>query len=89
MLVAAARGLLEETGYAGELELAGSAWTAAACRTERFLTIAHGARKVAEPTPDAEEFEDVMLVTLHDFTSARRLADTDFGYMALEHLDML
>jgi ADP-ribose pyrophosphatase len=92
ILAAAARELLEETGYAGELELAGSAWTAAACRMERFVAIAHGARKIADPTPDVGEFGEVVLVTLPEFRvhlHSGRLTDTDLGYIALAHLGML
>lgn len=89
---AAARELREETGFAGSVSVVGSAWSASACRTERFVAIAHDAVKVAEPATDAEEFCEVVLMPLERFRAHLRsgqLTDVDLGYLALEHLGAL
>lgn len=92
VLVAAARELLEETGYAGDMELAGTSWFASACETQRFVAVARGARRVAEPANDSGEFCEVRLLSLPDFRKHLRsgqLTDVDLGYLALDHLGWL
>ncbi len=92
VLTAAGRELLEETGYAGDLELAGCSWLASAARTRRHVAVAHNARKVTEPTPEPGEFIDVVLKDLSQFRAHLRggqLTDVDLGYLALDHLGHL
>ena len=92
VLAAGARELLEETGYAGEIELAGTSWMASACRTERFVTIVCGAMQVAAPANEPGEFCEVVLVSLADFRRRLRrgqMTDVDLGYLALDHLGLL
>lgn len=92
VLVAAARELLEETGYAGEIELAGTSWFASACETQRFVAVVLHARPVAEPANDPGEFCDVRRLPLTDFRQHLRsgqLTDVDLGYLALDHLGLL
>jgi NUDIX domain len=89
---AAARELLEETGFAGNVSVVGSAWSASACRTERFVAMVDGATKVALPATDAEEFCEVVLMALEGFRTHLRsgqLTDVDLGYLALDHLGVL
>jgi len=91
-LAAAARELLEETGYAGDLSLCGSSWLASACRTRRYVAVTTNARKVADPEPQAGEFCEVVLKPLAAFRAHLRsgeLTDVDLGYLALEHLGLL
>jgi ADP-ribose pyrophosphatase len=92
VLAAAARELLEETGYVGELEIAGTAWMASACRTQRSVAVAWNARKVGDPSLDSGEFVDVVLKHPDDLRRQLRsgaLTDADLGYIALDHLGML
>lgn len=92
VLVAAGRELLEETGYEGELALAGSSWFASAAKTERFVAVATGARRVAAPVTDPGEFCETVLLPLADFRRHLRsgqLTDVDLGYLALDHLGLL
>lgn len=92
VLGAAARELLEETGYAGDLELAGADWLAAASRTRRHVVVARHARRVAEPDPEPGEFIEVVLLALADLRTHLRsgeLTDVDLGYLALDHLGLL
>jgi ADP-ribose pyrophosphatase len=90
--LAAGRELLEETGYAGRIEIAGTSWLASACRTERFVAVAHDARRVAAPATVQGEFCEVVLLPLDRFREHLRsgqLTDVDLGYLALDHLGVL
>src|SRR5258706_8400600 len=58
--LAAARELLEETGYRGELELAGSSWHCAYSTMRTYHFVARQCVKVQEPTPDDQEFLEVV-----------------------------
>lgn len=92
VLAAAARELLEETGYAGELELAGTSWFASACRTQRFVAVVRQASRIAEPANEAGEFCEVVLMSLPEFRDHLRsgqLTDVDLGYLALDYLGLL
>jgi ADP-ribose pyrophosphatase len=89
---AAARELLEETGYAGEVEVAGTTWLAASARTRRFAAVATGVRRVAPPRPEPGEFCEVVVVNMQRFRAHLRsgqLTDVDIGYLALDHLGLL
>lgn len=90
--MAAARELLEETGYAGDAELAGKAWFAAAAQTRRFVAVVRNARRVADPALDHGEFCEIVLLPLGKFREHLRsgdLTDVDLGYLALDHLGLL
>lgn len=92
VLVAAARELREETGYAGELELAGASWLSASSRTRRFAVVAREAHIVGPPTPEPGEFCEVRTCSLAAFRRHLRsgaLTDVDLGYLALDHLGLL
>ncbi|WP_158641334.1 NUDIX hydrolase [Amycolatopsis eburnea] len=59
---AAARELLEETGFAASsVEVVGSTYLAAYATHHRFAAIALGCRRVAEPKPDREFLETVLM----------------------------
>jgi ADP-ribose pyrophosphatase len=92
VLAAARRELLEETGYTGDFEFAGSSWLASAARTRRHVAVARNARKVAEPCPEPGEFVEVVLMETSQFRAHLRggeLTDVDLGYLALDHLGLL
>ena len=92
VLDAAARELLEETGYAGEVELAGSSWLASAARTQRYIAVVRHARRVGVPRTDPGEFCQVVRMDLERFRAHLRsgqLTDVDLGYLALDHLGLL
>lgn len=89
---AAGRELREETGFAGDLELAGTSWLAANSRTQRFVAVALDARRVTEPEPDDGEFCEPVLLPLDGFRDHIRsgqLTDVDLAYRALDHLGLL
>jgi ADP-ribose pyrophosphatase len=89
---AAARELLEETGYAGELEhvttLHGSAYTS----RDHHVFVARHCRLVGEPHLDPTEQIEVVLSSLDAFRQQLRageLGDIDAAYLALDHLGLL
>ena len=89
---AAARELLEETGYRGEMELAGSSWHCAYSTMRKYHFVARRCVKVQEPTPDDHEFLEVIEMTLADFKQHVRsgnLTDVAGAYMGLEKLNVL
>lgn len=92
VIVAAGRELLEETGYVGQLELAGSSWLASSALTRRHVVVARGAKQVADPSPEPGEFVEVVLLSMSEFRNHLRtgeLTDVDLGYLALDHLGLL
>lgn len=91
-IAAAARELLEETGYAGELEyvttLHGSAYTS----REHYVYVARHCRLVGEPHLDPTEQIEVVLSSVDAFRQqlrAGKLGDIDAAYLALDHLSLL
>jgi ADP-ribose pyrophosphatase len=89
---AAERELLEETGFAGDLEVLARSWLASNCQTRRFVAVARNANQIAEPLNEPGEFCDVVLAPLAQFRNHLRsgqLTDVDLGYLALDHLGLL
>lgn len=89
---AAARELLEETGYAGEFELAGSSWHCGYSTRRTYSFVARSCVKIQEPTPDEMEFLEVVELSLPDFRQHVRsgnLTDVASAYMGLEKLNLL
>lgn len=88
----AARELLEETGYGGNIRLVARSWLASTCRTERFVALATDARRVGPANNEAGESCEVVLVSPHEFRAHLRsgqLTDVDLGFRALDHLGVL
>jgi ADP-ribose pyrophosphatase len=89
----AIRELLEETGYAGELQDWSSTWQADAySQINRTVVILKNCRKVAEPRLEDTEFGEVELVEIADFVAevrTGRLTDTAGALLALDHLGLL
>jgi len=89
---AAARELLEETGYRGQVKVVGRSWLASASRTERFVAVVVDARQVTPPANEIGEYCEVVLLALERFRHHLRsgqLTDVDLGYLALDHLGLL
>lgn len=90
--VAAARELLEETGYAGEIEVVGSSWLAGNVTRNCWTAVATGCRRVSDQQLDGEEQVEVVLRELpafHDQLRSGALTDVASGYRALDHLGLL
>lgn len=90
---AAVRELLEETGYAGEIEEWSATWQSDAyTQTDRTIVIVKNCKKVAEPLLEDTEFGEVELVDMSDFVTqvrAGQLTDTAGALLALDHLRLL
>jgi ADP-ribose pyrophosphatase len=66
--VAAARELLEETGFeAMSVEVVGETYLAAYATHRRFAALARGVQRVAEPKPDREEFLETVTMPQDEF----------------------
>lgn len=91
-LEAAARELLEETGYAGDLHAAGSVVDSAYSTRERHTFVATGCRRIREPEPGDGEFPEVVLLSLDAFREhlrSGRCTDVAGGYAGLDALSLL
>ncbi len=89
---AAARELLEETGYRGELRAVGVLHDCGYSNMTRHAFVAINCEKIQEPTPDENEFLETVLVSLPDFRSHLRsgqLTDIEVGYVGLDALNLL
>jgi ADP-ribose pyrophosphatase len=90
---AAARELLEETGYAAAtVEVVGSSWLAGFSSIHRYAALARGCRRVADPKPHGDEFCMAVEVDLQTFVAQVRagaLTDGDAAYRCLDRLGVL
>ncbi len=86
----AADELLEETGYAGRIEPAGTVLEEGYSNRMKYVFVAHACRREREP--EEPHLTEAVLVTLADLRShlrSGRMADVDAGYLALDHLGLL
>lgn len=85
--VAAARELLEETGYeAAALEVVMQTFLASYASHRRHAVLARGCRKVAEPRPDDGEFIETVLMPVGAFVQhvlSEQMTDTDLAFAGL------
>lgn len=89
---AAARELLEETGYQGELQFVTASVDCAYSTLERFNFVAINCERVSEPQLDENEFVEVVTLPLDDFRALLRsgeLSDVESGYLGLDFLGLL
>jgi ADP-ribose pyrophosphatase len=86
----AAAELLEETGYAGRIEPAGTMLEEGYSNRIKYVYVAHSCR--SERDPENPSLTEPVLVTLDELRShlrSGRMADVDAGYLALDHLGLL
>jgi putative hydrolase of HD superfamily len=91
-VAAAARELLEETGYQGAMEIVGSCWLMANSTRRQYVAVARDCERVADPELDPEERCEPVVVSFAQFRRHLRtgqLTDTDLAYLALDHLGLL
>ncbi|MEW1548322.1 NUDIX hydrolase [Streptomyces tsukubensis] len=93
VLEAAARELLEETGYqATTLEIGIETYLASYATHIRYGVLARGCRKVAEPRPDRDEFPEQLTLPLQEYVQhllGGKYTDADVGYGCLYHGGLL
>lgn len=86
----AADELLEETGYTGRIEAAGTMLEEGYSNRKKYIFVAHGCRREREPEdPSLTEAVVVTLAGLRSHLRSGRMADIDAGYLALDHLGLL
>ncbi len=86
------RELLEETGYSGDLQLAGVSYHCAYSNAQKYNFVATNCRKIQAPQPQANEFVEVVEMPLADFRKHIRrgkFTDVEGAYMGLDFLGLL
>lgn len=89
---AARRELLEETGYAGEMQFVKEGFFDAYSTGRRYHFVATNCEKIADPITTPEEQTEVVLMPLKEFREHLRhgeLSDTTTGYLGLDFLGLL
>lgn len=88
---AAARELLEETGYRGEIAALGSMVDCAYSTRIRHVFAATGCERVAEPTAEDAQLGIVLVSVdeLREHLRSGRCTDVGPGYLALDRLGLL
>jgi len=88
---AAARELLEETGYRGEIAALGSMVDCAYSTRTRHVFAATGCERVAEPTAEDAQLGIVLVsvAELREHLRSGRCTDVGPGYLALDRLRLL
>jgi len=82
--------LLEETGYAGRIEPAGTILEEGYSNRVKHVFVAHDCRRERDPEePHLTEPVLLSLPQLRDHLRGGRMADVDAGYLALDHLGLL
>lgn len=90
--VSASRELLEETGYAGEIEFVGTSFDDAYSTMQRYCFVALNCKKIADQQLDDGEHVEIAYKSLEDFRSLLRsgeMTDVEVGYLGLDHLGLL
>ena len=86
---AAAREVLEETGYSGEVVHLASTWISAYSTARKHIFIMPAARQISQPAPEPSELSRVVQVSLDDFRTVLAdgaLTDLDAGLLCLQRL---
>jgi ADP-ribose pyrophosphatase len=87
---AAAKELLEETGYSGRVVPAGTILDEGYSNRIKHVFVAHSCRKEDEPEdPTLTEAVVVSLAELRTHLRSGRIAPLDASYLALDHLGLL
>lgn len=91
--IAAARELLEETGYAGEIEFVTESFHSAYSTMVRYNFVVRNCVKIGETQNDEEgEYTEPVLMELPEFRAllkSGQLTDMGTGYRCLDHLGLL
>jgi ADP-ribose pyrophosphatase len=91
-MAAAARELLEETGYQGDMELLHESFFSAYSPRKRFNFLARNCKKIAEPHQEAGEFVTLKILNQEEFFDHivnGGSTDVEGGYAALYRLGLL
>jgi len=86
------RELLEETGYAGNIQFVTRCLDCGYSTADRYCFVATDCQKISEPAPDENEFIEVIKMPLDDFRTflkTGRLTDAEVAYLGLDYLNLL
>ncbi len=89
---AIARELLEETGYAGDVEFVTRVYDCGYSNLHRYAFIATNCKKIAKQKLDSNEEVEVVLLPLKKFREhllSGELTDAETGYLGLDYLNLL
>ncbi len=89
---AGTRELLEETGYAGEIQHVTECFDGAYTTMVRTALVATNCNKIANQNLDDSEYAEVVLVSLDTFREllrSGRMSDVEIGYLGLDLLGLL
>jgi ADP-ribose pyrophosphatase len=89
---AARRELLEETGYAGRVQIVGATWVAGHSMRRRWAALATDCQRQGSPAPDDGEVCEPVVMSLPEFRTHLRsgqLTNANVGYMCLDHAGLL
>jgi ADP-ribose pyrophosphatase len=89
---AAARELLEETGYQGRMEFVVDSWENAYSTLHRYNFVARDCVRVADLNLDEDEFIEVVRMPLQEYRRHLRSGqgtDTESAYLCLDYLGLL
>lgn len=89
---AAAREVLEETGYRGKVKFLVTSWDEAWARKRRHHFLITDAVRIAEPKNDPTEITEPVLLTIPQLRKQLRLGkiyDTQTAFLALDYLKWL
>lgn len=89
---AAARELLEETGYTGELQFVCTSLQSAYSTLVRYNFVAKNCRKIQEPQNDEREIIEPVTISLEDFKKhllSGEMTSVATGFIGLQHLGLL
>jgi len=84
------RELLEETGYAGDIQFVGTTLDCAYSTMLRYNYLATDCKKILEPKTEENEFIEVVLLPINDFKKILRsgqMTDVETGYLCLDYLE--
>ncbi len=89
---AIARELLEETGYAGDIEFVTQVYGCGYSTLHRYAFVATNCKCISEPKLDPNEEIEVVLLSLEDFRKqlhTGNMTDTETAYLGLDYLNLL
>lgn len=88
-IVAAAREVLEETGYTGDIRYLGATWVSAYSNQRKHIFLMWNARKTAEPQLAPTDIAQTVTLSVDELEDVLRrgdLTDLDAGLLALREI---
>jgi len=90
--IAAARELMEETGYKGKIQFVTTCYDDAYSSMNRYCFVATDCKKANKAKLEENEFAEFVLLDLNEFRNLLRsgeMTDVEVGYLGLDYLELL